>query len=76
MTKEELLYNWENQLVLFDIAIMNAEDGPPLIASILDYQKKQLMACIEDLKQLNGEVRQAPIKSNSITKGSCSHMDF
>ncbi len=56
MTKEDLIYQWENQLVLLEVSISNAEErGSCVTATALDYQKNQLIACLADLKKLEAK---------------------
>lgn len=65
MKKEELIKKWENELLQMEDTM---KKFPPekYTHVIAMWQKQQLIKCINDLKQLNGEVRQAPHGESSL----------
>lgn len=64
MTIEELIYTWENQLVLYNVALKSAMTFRPHDVTLIRGAIDQLNKCLSDLKQLNGEVRQAPLSES------------
>jgi hypothetical protein len=55
-TIEELIYHWENELTLIDVAFDNAIKSNNIKTAYgLAGQKSRLIKCIEELENLNKE---------------------